>query len=140
MRLSLILKPSIVFSKKSGINRLFYVLSLFRAPVPLPNVLAQIAPLSDDKLAELVISESTLLNRTGKFLVLGQEKMSFEEYLYRFHGLKTIKVNDKLTCCVLSALRKLTFGYSFYLHERISGLTRLVDINDLLDSQSSLVV
>jgi|OM-RGC.v1.014790437 hypothetical protein len=66
---TLILKPSFVFSSNKGINKFIKLFSLFKIPLPLPVVAAEIAPVSDDSLAKLILNEDVLRRKTGKFLV-----------------------------------------------------------------------
>ena len=137
---SLILRPSLVFSKKTGINKIFHILSLIQIPIALPNVSAYIAPLSVEKLAKLIVSEDALLNMSGKFLVIGQEKMSFRKYLYRFHNIKSFQINDNLLRWLLFLLKKIPFRYSIYLYERVVGLSKLPEIDKLRESHAEIIL
>lgn len=128
---TLVLKPSFVFSLNKGINKLLNPFSFMKIPLPLPNVAAQIAPVSDDSLANLIVNDILFKHKTGKFLVIGKEKMTFKDYLNRYHNIKSCTLHNSLLNLIVAILNKSHLSYSFYLSERIIGFQNLRDISDL---------
>jgi hypothetical protein len=139
-RNSIILKPSFVFSKDKGVNRIFYFLSKYGIPIPLPKVDSRLAPILAADLAKLICSDKILEKTEGSYLVIGKEKMRLDQFLTRYHGLKSFYLPNFVVRIIIRMLSLINVNFCFYLKERVLGLTYLIDIDELGSNEKEIVI
>lgn len=135
----LILRPSLIYSRSNGLNKIFYRIRKFIPfPIPIPTNKNNISPIIVEDFVKLLIKLAIMQNTNGIFLVKGKKDINFMEFLKDFHGIKSFYVSIKFWVQLIKFLRIFNNPKLFYLSERINGLINLPDINKLPETTDIL--
>ena len=133
----LIIRPSWIHSSE-GANKIFLKLSNYYVPMPKNN--NKLAPMHLSSFSKELFNSIFIENRTGIFLFLGQEEITFKEYLKKYHNIKSFFLPKILWRVLIFFFKKIDFKNSFYIAERIEGFINLQDISDIKDVNISEVI
>ena len=129
---SLILRMSLVFTPNRGINS---ILSKIRFLIlPIPRNKNHISPIDNERLCTeslKFVNEGCI----GYRCLLGKEEMTFKDFLYKYHKIRSFYLNDFFFTLFVKFLYKVAPNSSFYLRERIYGIQNIKDIKQLTKEQ-----
>jgi nucleoside-diphosphate-sugar epimerase len=129
---SLILRPSLIYSKKEGINKIFNKIKKINfIKIPIPKNKNKISPIDIDKFIDLIIQLSFNKYHKETYLIKGKVDMTFKDFLQKFHNISTYYAPNIFWKIIIKILSFFLFKKTFYLSERVLGLIFLKDISDL---------
>lgn len=126
----LIIRPSWIHSLEGG-NKVLLKFSNFFIPIPKNN--NKLAPMHLSSFSNELFNSIFIKKRTGIFIFLGKEKITFKEYLKKYHNIRSFFLPKKFWEVLIFFLKKINFKNSFYIAERIEGFINLRDVSDIKD-------
>ena len=126
----LIIRPSWIHSLEGG-NKI--LLKFPNSYIPIPKNNNKLAPMHLSTFSKELFNSIFIENRTGIFLFLGKEKVTFKEYLKKYHSKRSFFLPNIFWEILIFFFKNINFKNSFFLSERIEGLMNLRDISDIAD-------
>lgn len=126
----LIIRPSIIFSR-DGINNLFKYLPRLGVPIPVNS--NKVAPINIANFSNELLNCGLDKDSVGVMLFLGNEVMSFKEFLKKYHMINTFNLHNYFWFILVFLFKLTRIPKLFYLSERILGFIYLRDIRILND-------
>jgi hypothetical protein len=133
----LIIRPSWIHSLEGG-NKMLLKFPNFYIPIPKNN--NKLAPIHLSAFSKELFNSIFIEDRTGIFLFLGKEKITFKEYLKKYHSIRSFFLPNILWKILIFCFKKINIKKSFFLAERIEGLMNLRDISDIADGNIHEVI
>ena len=119
-----------MFSKQGGLNKLFNSFSKFWFPIPIPSVQSHISPITDQDFATLICHSISEDLEKGIFFVKGNLDMTFKQFLWEYHNIKTFYLNFYFWSVLVACLNLAKMDKTFFISERILGLLYLQDVKE----------
>lgn len=132
---SLIVRPSLIYSKKDGINKIFNKIGKFNfLKIPIPTNKNKLSPIGVIDFVNLLYELSFNENIKGTYLVKGSKDMCFKDFLKEFHNIHSFYLSNYFWKLFIYSLNIFSFNKFYYISERIKGLIELKDIDELSKS------
>ena len=132
---SLVLRPSLIYSKKDGINKIFNKIRKFNfIKRPSPTNKNKLSPISVKDFIKLTYELSFDENVKGTYLIKGRKDMCFKDFLKEFHNIHSFYLSNYFWKTFINLLNIFSFNKFYFLSERIKGLIELKDIDELSKS------
>lgn len=132
---SLVLRPSLIYSKEDGINKIFNKIRKFNfLKIPIPKNKNKLSPIGVRDFINLIYELSFDENIKGTYLIKGAKDMCFKDFLKDFHNIRSFYISNYFWKILIYLLNIFSFNKFYYLSERIKGLIELKDIDELSNS------
>tara|TARA_B000000475_G_scaffold272142_1_gene272143 strand:- start:3188 stop:4036 length:849 start_codon:yes stop_codon:yes gene_type:complete len=135
----LILRPSFIYSEKGGANSIFNKLSKIGLSIPLPKNKNKISPISLGAFTNFIYDQIFTKKNKGTLILKGLHDMTLQDFLRKYHRISTFLIAPSIFNFVVKILNLHKSAF-FYYQERIIGIIKLEDINEICKDEEFMQI